>query len=265
MIKKYIYPIVAIVLLTTSCEKEIEVDLKSVPPRIVIEGMVKEGLPATVKVSTTLDFDDNGGYPFITDAIVKISDDKGKTEMLNQDGSGWYVSHNLKGEMGRTYNLSVTYDNVEYTATSKMPPRVAIDSLTTYKIKVMDYALPMIHFTDPKGVENQYYRCLVYINGKQRHDTQELVTDAKHTDGDPLHLLLPIFSSGEENVTPIAQGDEIMVEAQCIDEGVFTFYNSMASMENSLTNPTTNIKGGALGVFSAYSYDQSTTIATWKE
>ncbi|MFR0679006.1 hypothetical protein [Dysgonomonas mossii] len=70
----------AIMLAVTSCEKEIDVDLNSVTPRIQIEGIVKQDQLAKVRVSHTLDFNDNSGYPFLKGAIVKISDDAGNTE-----------------------------------------------------------------------------------------------------------------------------------------------------------------------------------------
>jgi len=247
----------------SACEKEVDVDLRSVPPRIQIEGMVKQNSLAMVRVSHTIDFNDKNDYPFLKGAIVKIWDDAGNSETLQQDNSGWYVAEHLKGEVGRTYNLSVLYENEEYTATSYMPPQVKIDSLTMYKIPVMDYALPMVHFTDPIGKTNQYYRYLVYINGKQRADTPELVASTEFSDGSPMHDPLPIFSE-DDDIDPIEEGDDILIEFQCLDKDAYTFYKTLGDIENSQANPTSNIRGGALGVFSAFSYDQMSITATWE-
>ena len=266
-IEKNIYTAIAtlaLVFALSSCEKEIEVDLRSVPPRIVIEGMIQEDVVAMVKLSTTRDFGDDNNYSFLSGATVKVSDNEGNEEILTQDQSGWYLGRNLKGKAGCVYNLSVLYDDTEYTATSQMPPKVAIDSLTMYKIKMMDYALPMLHLTDPKGDVNQFYRCLLYINGTQRQDTRELVSSAEFADGSPLHLILPVFSENDD-VIPIQKGDEILVEMQCIDKDAYIFYESLSNIENSLTNPVTNIKGGALGVFFAFSCDQMKIVVEWKD
>lgn len=254
----------ALLLAFTSCEKEIDVDLNSVPPRIQIEGIVKQDQLAMVRVSHTIDFNDNSGYPSLPGAIVKISDDAGNSEILQQDATGWYVAKNTKGVIGRTYNMSVTYENIEYTSTSRIPPLVKLDSLSMYKIKVMDYALPMIHFTDPKGETNQYYRCLVYINGKQHPDVRELVLSTEFMDGSPIHQFLPIFTN-DEDVDPIEQGDEILIEFQCLDKGAYTFFHTLSRIEDSKTNPTSNITGGALGYFCASTVDQMTIIAEWKD
>lgn len=259
-----ILAVLALMLTVSSCEKEIDVDLRSVPPRIQIEGIVKQDELAKVRVSHTLDFNDNSGYPFLKNAIVKISDDAGNYETLIQDATGWYIAQNIKGEIGRTYNLSVTYEEKEYTSTSKMPPLVKLDSLTMYKVPVMDYAIPMIHFKDPKGEENHYYRCLVFINGKQLPDMPELVLSAEFMDGSPIHQFLPVFTN-DEDVDPIKQGDDILIEFQCIDKGAFTFFDTLSKIDDSKNNPTSNITGGALGYFCAHTVDEMSIKAEWKK
>jgi len=257
-----IFSALTLLLVFTSCEKEIDVDLNSVAPRLQIEGIVKQDQLAMVRVSHTIDFDDNSGYPSLKGAIVKISDNAGNSEILQQDATGWYVAETIKGEIGRTYNMSVTYEEKEYTSTSTMPPLVKLDSLSMYKIKVMDYALPMIHFTDPKGETNQYYRCLVYINGKQHPDVNELVLSTEFMDGSPIHQFLPIFTN-DEDIDPIEQGDEILIEFQSIDKGAYTFFYTLSRIEDSKNNPTSNITGGALGYFCASTVDQMTITAEW--
>ncbi len=264
IIKKYslAFSVLFITLIFCSCEKEIDVDLKTAPPHIQIEGLVKQDQLAMVRVSHTVDFNDNSGYPLLKGAIVKISDDAGNSEILKQDNTGWYVAENMKGVVGRKYDMSVTYEGKEYTSTSQMPPQVKLDSLTMYKILVMDYALPMIHFKDPVGVTNQYYRCLVYINGKQLPDMNELVLSTEFMDGSPIHQFLPVFTH-DDDVDPIEQDDEILIEFQCLDKGAYTFFETLSRIEESLTNPTSNITGGALGYFCACTVDQMTITAKW--
>jgi hypothetical protein len=143
-----------------------------------------------------------------------------------------------------------------------MPPPVTLDSLSMYKIKVMDYAFPMIHFTDPKGETNQYYRCLVYINGKQHLGVNELVLSAEFMDGSPIHQFLPIFTN-DEDIDPVEQGDEILIEFQCIDKGAYTFFYTLSRIKDSKTNPASNITGGALGYFCASTADRMTITAEW--
>lgn len=248
----------------SSCEKEIDVDLRSVPPHIVIEGIVKQGEPATVRISHTLDFTDNSGYPNLGGATVTISDDKGNTEVLQQDENGWYTAQNIKGQIGYTYHMSVVYEGKEYTATSQMSPQVLLDNITMTKVHVMDYAFPVIHFRDPMGEANQYYRSLVFINGKQHPDAGEFVHSAEFKDGGYQDWDLQVYTNDSDN-DPIKKGDEITVEFQCIDKGTYRFFQTLISIGQSPTNPISNISNGALGYFSACTAERQTIIADWED
>lgn len=263
VLKKYTIALLAIISIfaTYSCEKEIDIDLKSVTPRLVLEGIVKEGELARVRVSQTIDFDDNNGYPFLSGAIVKISDDAGNSETLVQNSSGWYVANSLFGVQERTYNMSVTYEGKEYTSTSYMPPQVPLDSVTITKLLFMDYGLPMVNFQDPKGETNRYYKAVVYINGKENVHVKEATLDTEHFDGFYIKQWIPVFTEKDED--PIKKGDTISVEFQCIDKGVHDFFDTL-SQENP-NNPTTNIKGGALGYFAAFTSEKKEVIADWKD
>lgn len=128
LIKKYrLTLLIALFIISlSSCEKEIDVDLRTVPPQIVIEGIVKQDQLATVRVSHTLDFGNNNGYPNLSGAVVTISDDQGNLEVLKQGANGWYTAENIKGVIGHKYNMSVIYEGQEYTSTSQMPPRLYV-------------------------------------------------------------------------------------------------------------------------------------------
>ena len=145
-----------------------------------------------------------------------------------------------------------------------MPPLVKIDSLSMYRAPIMNYAVPIVHFTDPKGETNQYYRCLIFINGKQLPDLDEQAFSAQFMDGSPIHQFLPIFTN-DQDVDPIKQGDDILIEFQCIDKGAYDFFYTLRRVEDSSTNPTSNITGGALGCFYASTVDKMSITAEWQE
>lgn len=265
-IKKYklLFLFVTLIATLSSCEKEIDVDLNSVPPRMQIEGIVKQGELATVRVSHTIDFNDNSGYPNLEGAIVTISDNAGNSEILKQDETGWYTAEKLIGVEGRTYKMSVVYEGEEYTATSQMPPKVSLDSLYMTKVLVMDYAFPTFRFKDPAGTVNQYYLALLYINGKQHPDVLDLPISAEFMDGSTFDETYQVYSNDSDN-DPIKKGDEITIEFRCIDKGVYTFFDTLYRMDNFLTNPVSNISNGALGYFSACTTDRKSIIADWKD
>lgn len=263
---KYISFLLLVILIAgfTSCEKEIDVELNSVPPRMVIEGIVKQDQLATVRVTQTIDFSNNEGYPNLKGATVTISDNAGNSEILEQNEKGWYTAKELRGVIGRTYTMSVIYDGEEYISTSQMPPQVPIDSITMIKVPVMDYAFPVVNFRDPAGEDNQYYRAVIFINGKQHPDVMEFVQSAEFSDGGYFNMGLQVYTN-DSDTDPINKGDEITVEFQCIDKGTYTFFLTLSSIGQSPTNAISNISNGALGYFSACTTEQKTIIADWED
>ncbi|MFV0469222.1 MAG: DUF4249 domain-containing protein [Dysgonomonas sp.] len=266
--KKHIFVTTIIVssLILASCEKEVDVDLRSVESRLVIEGKVVKDSLATVRLTTTKDFYDDNNFLPVTDAVVVITDDAGHGDTLAYDAiSKLYRSSTIYGIEKRTYNLSVKYKEIEYTSTSTMPPLVPLDSVTlAFLYPGMDYPFPYVHLKDPLGEENQYYRFPVYVNGK-RIVKDDAAYSAEYNDGQKIVLPITVFPENNSDEDPIKQGDTILIESQCIDKGAFLYFSTLADIDNSLNNPTTNIKGGALGYFSAYSVDRKSIIAKWDE
>ncbi|PXV68773.1 uncharacterized protein DUF4249 [Dysgonomonas alginatilytica] len=265
-INKHITTIAAIISLFvfTSCEKEIDVDLKSAEPKLVIEGLVTADSLAKVKLTMSKNFISDNTFDPVLGALVSVSDNTGNSEILQMSDDGMYRSKNLKGVPGRTYNLKVTVEGQEYTASSAMSPHtVKIDSITMYPIPLFKYAFPMIHFQDPKGSKN-YYRELLYINGK-RKKLDEDATDTDDREGFYMSRIVPAYKENGSTEDPIKKGDTITIEHQLLDKGAYTFFETLGRISSSLTNPTSNIKGGALGYFSAYTYDRQTIIADWTE
>ncbi len=251
------------VLFVVACEDEIEVDLRSADPQLVIEGVIRQGSPAEVLITRSKAFSDNTPYTPVTDAVVTISDDAGNNEQLSPNAEGKYVAVTIQGVERRQYHLTVQCDGETYTAHSKMPPAVAIDSLTLWKFSMVDYWEPMAHFRDPAGAENQYYRFVVAINGEYPRLKQRLLS-TEFTDGAVIHQPMYVrYEEDSEDEDPIKNGDVLLVEMRCLDKGTYTFLETMDRASDALANPTNNITGGALGYFGAYSYSQMSIVAKW--
>ncbi|MCD7898720.1 MAG: DUF4249 domain-containing protein [Bacteroides sp.] len=267
--KIYLLSTLTLVLssLTTSCEDIIDVELRNVDPILVIEGNVRMGEVAEVRLTKSKNFSDLNDYPPIQDAIVVIEDNAGNREQLTYASeSGKYRATTITGVERRAYNLSVTYEGIEYTATSTMPPRVEIDSLTLWKFPFSDFYDPMVHFKDPEGEENQYYRYVISINGEYPK-LQESMLSTEFMDGNDIHdpIFVRLEDSDDDDDDPIQNGDLLGIEMRCLDEGTFDFYSTLSDIQNALANPTSNIKGGALGYFAAYSYTYKEIVSEWEE
>ncbi len=257
--KKIIY-IIIITLLFSSCEKVIDIDLNSADPQIVIEGVLttREG-PYTVKITQTTDYFEPADYPTISNAIVNITDSEGNFETLIEVNPGVYQTSSLQGVEGRTYDLYVNIGGDEYTASSYMPPATPIDSLEYEEIEIgfggrgneNNYAV-IAHFTDTESIEN-YYRIKYYINSES--DGEIHVIDDQLLDGNDIE-----YGSMLEDVK---SSDEVIVELLGIDENVYDYFNTLATIlgdgqgpssgSTTPSNPNSNISNGALGYFAAYS------------
>jgi hypothetical protein len=257
---KYLYYFILALLLFPSCEKEIRMDLKSVEPQLVIEGIIPVDSLAKVRLTTSKDFFDNNTYPPVENAIVTVSDDAGNTETLHLSSSGWYVAGHITGVEGRTYFLTVETAGKTYTSVSTMPHAVPVDSVTMFYVPAFQEAFPMVNLIDPKGIDN-YYRFILRINGRRMPDI-DLDSD-EDRDGKRINRILP-FNDQFNDKKGIEKGDTISVEVQYIDKEAFHFFTTLAMMGMSLANPDTNIEGGALGYFSAYSFSKTSVEADWR-
>ncbi len=259
---KYTVPVACFffILCTASCEKVIDIDLHSVEPRVVIEALLPLDSTETVGISTTKDFNIDNEFIPLSGAVVTLKDDDGNSEILEQNNEGLYVGRSIKGVEQKTYYLHIDIDGKEYTSESTMPRFVRLEKINMYSIPAFDYPLPQIVFQDPAGEDN-YYRAKLYINGT-RKDIGGGTVDDEQRDGLQIERLLPAFDDDDDRET-ILKGDTILVEFQTLDKGAYTFFDTFGTMGMSQNNPASNIEGGALGYFSAYTVDRMKIIADW--
>ena len=157
-----------ITLMMTSCTKVIDIDLNSVSPQLVIEGNISDlPGPYTVRLSKTVNFSETNLFPPVSGAIVKISDNAGSSEILNESSPGLYSTSLIQGTPGRTYTLTVISEEKAYEAISTMPFAVNIDTLTIQEFCngiqgaatgniIAEYI--NVQFYDPLEINN-YYPC----------------------------------------------------------------------------------------------------------
>lgn len=258
-ILSFLIGLVAIFILTISCEKVIKIDLpgnKSVP---VIEAYIETDSLCFVRLSSTINIFKQQSQNLITDAAITISDNQGNNETLLYNDRGVYRGVTLRGTIGNTYTLSVTIDGKEYKASSTILPVVPIDSLTFKKDSQLDNSKKVeLHYTDPSTAKNSYVARGFYI------------PDPNSTSSSPTnrsYLLNDDNKNGEPNTVQLFSrklnsGELIVAELRSIDQAVFDYY---FSIEDALTgssftsaapaNPKSNFSNGALGYFGAWSKD----------
>jgi len=241
-----------------SCEQEVELNVNSSQPRHVIEALISLGSFATVRIVKSKNYGEDSLYPSVRNAIVSISDNNGGKEILELMPSGLYESTKIKGSEGITYFLTIEIEQEQYTSTATMPYAVEIEDLIMFEATSDSY-FPKITYNDPLGIEN-YYRAILFINGIRIPGME--VMDDKDTDGkknSSLILFDPEYNDGNE----IKKGDKIRIEMQCLDKGMYTYFETLNRINTSLANPTGNVTGGALGYFGVFTSSSKEVIAEW--
>jgi hypothetical protein len=249
-----------------ACEKPIDIDLNSSDPKIVIEGAISDGQGNfTVKLTRSLNFDESNEFPAVSSALVKISDDAGNTEVLDEISTGIYATATLRGIPGRTYTLEVTDEGEVYTASSTMPFPVHIQSASIERGISVPFEISA-KFLDPPGIAN-YYRLIQVI--ERGGSSAIIVDDDRLQDGSTITLSTPLFSGNFSNGVPgLRSGDSITVVLQSIDKYVYEYLRMLNELQQegllgepaSSANPTSNISNGALGYFNAYSSTTKTIV-----
>lgn len=238
-----------------SCTKIIDVNLSNTEPVHVIEANIDDNVgPYYVRITKTIDIDKNNNFPGVTGATVTISDDAGNSELLTDNGGGYYATNTLQGTPGRTYTLTVEVEGKTYTSVCKMPTKVPFDSLGFKDVETFDgpVAYPTVYYTDPVGLGN-YYRAIRYKNGEP--DGEMYIESDEFIDGKSRSAVL--FNGESDEVRVLAPGDTVTVEMRCIDRKIFEYLEQLVEADgnsNAATpaNPKNNIEGGALGYFSVH-------------
>lgn len=237
----------------SSCQKVIDVSLKNVDPKYVIEAEVNDGAgPYWVTISRTRDFSDDNNFDQVGGAQVILTDlDAGTSDTLKQTSAGRYESSHLSGVHGHNYRMSVNIQGQIFSAEARMPGvAVDIDTLYVQRSGFDDNHYMVARYLDPTGTGN-YYRTRQWVNDFLIPGSR--VRSDYALDGRVYQGLL-MYDAAEESGNPkIQPGDKIEAELQCINVAAFDYYRTIgdASGDNSTTpaNPLTNIQGGALGVF----------------
>lgn len=255
---KYAFKIFTFALLSLaafSCQKVIDIDLNSEDPKYVIEGIVTKGETVhQVKITRTLNFDENMAFPTVDNAVVVISDNAGNAETLALVSPGIYQTSALLGVEGRTYTITVTVDGKVFTAQSTLPQEVTLEGVDVLEFPFgVDTARVIVpKRMDPAGIAN-YYQYDVYQNGERLKEIS--LQDDQFSDG--VMNEQPLFSGD------FLPGDTVKVVMYCIDKPVYKYFFSLDANTGSTAapaNPDSNFGSACLGYFSARTRGEQSII-----
>ena len=247
-----------------SCEKVIEFDLSGSKETIVIEATITNSkLPFTVLVSKTSPYFGSKTKNPVSGAKVSVRFEKGKAKYFEEISPGLYQLKNFLAYAGYWYVVDVEYEGITYTARSYMNDMVSIIDLgfsyfdgfgffdSGYKVNT--------YIRDPANKEN-YYRIKYFVNGQIADDHGEITLYSDQ-----------LFNGKEIGLvqrSPVFQEDDTLtIELQSIDKAAYQYFSTLENISGSEmqqsaspSNPISNFNNGALGYFSAYSFDRRTVI-----
>jgi hypothetical protein len=259
--KHYLW-FIAVALAFASCQKVVDIEVNTSSSQLVIEGNITNLRDNQyIKISRSVAYTSTNVYPAVSGADVRVTDNQGGSWKFNESAPGLYSFGPLRGQSGRTYNLSVTVDGQTYKASSVMPALVKVDSLSLSQVTFGSTTrkLVAINFTDPRGVANQY-RYILRINGKQSN--RIYAEDDRLTDGNIIkEELFPAGNDDDDDEEELKSGDKAEVEIQDIDKNNFNFWFTLRQQRRggpgggtTPGNPPSNLSNNALGYFSAHTY-----------
>lgn len=257
----------------TSCEKEINLDLKNISPKLVVEGNILWGIDTVInrqelKLSLSANYTGNTNPLPVTNAIVMVNDGT-NNYTYNHIGNGVYRS-NFIATTNKTYKLIINYEGDEYNAYETLKAGGAdIDSLTVNyfpsTLGSPEGNFITVNTTDPVNEKN-FYVWQLYINEQlminpSPGNIYRAIQKDDFFNGQPLLNYLPFDNF------PVVTGDIARLHQLNISEQMYNYYYSIfnltASSAVSGDVPPGNIKGNivnlnkpdknALGYFGACS------------
>ncbi|WP_298556106.1 DUF4249 domain-containing protein [uncultured Algibacter sp.] len=219
-ILKYILSIV-LVLIITACEEVIDVELNNVPPRLVIDAAINwqkgtDGKDQVIKLSLTAPFF-NGTIQPATGATINITDTSNNTfNFIEEASSGIYKNNSFIPVINGVYNLNITYNNEQYSATETLIPVVPIEYVEQKNDGGFsgDQIELKAFYTDPIDIENFY---LFEFNIVKYNTTFLDAYNDEFTDGSQIFAF---YTNDDMELV-----DEIIITNHGLSERAFEFYN----------------------------------------
>jgi hypothetical protein len=190
---------------------------------------------------------------------------------------GFYKTKNIIGIPGRTYNLRIISDGIEYNSSSYMPFVPEIDSLGYFK-KIWEpdggeYYVPLLYFKEPQNIDNYY---LIQLNDETFSRTYaegfywrfSILSDEflpPYVNG--LNVSLGANPRGIDAAGLYIYGDSIYVALSSLTKDGYMFYKALlqqfindgGAYLPAPSSPPSNISNGGLGLFRASAFSEKKT------
>ncbi len=244
-----------LLLLFSSCEEVVPVDLNTAPPKLVIEASIiwkKEttGNQQSIKLTTTTDYYSNT-IPTVSGAVVVIKNSSNKLfKFIEIPKTGVYVCTDFKAEINETYTLNVLVNGATYTATETLRPVAPIIEITQNNqggftgkdIEIKAY------YKDPVDQSNYYLYRYSYPNQ---------VKSSYYVDQDQFFNGNTFFSISQNEDLKVK--DTIEIIHYGISKAYYTYLNVLISITGSSTggpfqSPPATVRGNIINTTNPTNY-----------
>lgn len=258
--------IVAGLVLFSSCEKDITLDLPVTENKIVVEGHIEPGQPTYVILTKNVSFftatPTDLNDIFVHDAVVTVSDGNNSYTLdelclndlppairsevyrflgLPENGSGTaalnvcaYVSFTLTGEYGKKYALNVETPDASISAVTSIPYPAPIDSMWTIPDEELGDSLVVLwlEFKEPDTLGN-YYRYYTKVNNEPFYPGYfGSVLSDEFSNGSKFKVNVDrgYPRTGDIDFSTyglFAKGDTVILKLSMIDRAHYRFWNTI--------------------------------------
>ncbi len=261
------------VLLFSSCHEKEIIGYVDYTPRIVVEGSIESNQPAMVTLSISGSFDQKIDTAFLLNHVIrsaKVSvSDGNQTEVLTL-GTNWdylppyvYYGTDLKGEIGKSYRLTIEYQEKIIQAETYIPAPVALESYTFTKENPAD-TTGHIHIRF-NNTSDLYYQITTRVDEKENVYTPCLYGNfsaAQFEKGKNVDLQVskgPILYPKVQVSTSFVEGDVVYMKFKTMPKHGYDFWNSWQNevvnggnpIFPAITSLKSNIEGG-IGIWCGY-------------
>ncbi len=274
------------VFIFTSCEKEITINLPDEPSKLVVEGWIENNkYPVVILTKSSPYFAPIDLAALLSSlvkgAVVTVSDGSVTETLSGVDTSFFptymYVGKTLKGEVGKTYTLSIQAEGKSYSAVTTIQTLAKFDSIW-YKLNPNNDTIGNVYaYATDDGAVYNYYRAYTKILNVDADfiPIYGSVWDDKFFNGQSLTTQL--YHGSASNIVPPTEhntrglgyrvGDSVVTKLCTLDYESYMFWKAAESEIFSGGNPfssttsvPTNIMGGALGSWTGYGATYDTVI-----
>lgn len=283
-------------LLLSSCEKEVNINMNSAPPKLVVEGFIEKDKPPVVVLTRSIGYFSKIDFSTLSNSFVHnavITVDNGARQVVLReyhidttggnrlyfytlDTAGGIGPGLFLGETHKSYKLVIESEGQRYESTTHIHDCKPVDSLVAEAPASPPDKLPTamilaVYYSDPDTFGN----CVRYFtrrNSEPFYPGFNSVYDDQIVNGVrnariPLAAGFRRDGSFTDSSGYVLRGDTVTLKWAAIDRAVFNFYTtyeySLGTVGNPFSTPInvkSNISNGALGVWAGYGTTTTTII-----